>query len=765
MSTYHLHIRGRVQGVGFRPAIYKAAKEEGLAGWVRNDTDGVHIEFNCADQHEANEITRKLLQRIPPIALVEDFSISPGVSADHSEFAIVPSHESHDVRLLLTPDLGICPSCAREMTDPANRRHQYPFITCTQCGPRFSITRQLPYDRPNTTMVDFVMCPECEREYRDILDDRHYSQTNSCGECPVQLSFTTKDKKLLARDPVQVRDLFQEALLKGKIIAVKGIGGYLLMADATNPATIDILRKRKKRPAKPFALMYPDVETARLDLRLDDKALSLAADPVNPILLVPKRTNPATSTVFDMVAPGLDQVGFMLPYTGLYKLLLDGWQKPVIATSGNVTNSPIIFSDQEVYKELDEIADYFLLNDREIVVPQDDSVVRYDPDTGRSVILRRSRGLAPSLENFMFGNWAKSVFASGADMKSSFGIVANKAVYISQYLGNLEYLTSQESYRHTCGHFAHLLNYSPELVICDSHPGYYSTHYATEVAQNSGLEQLKVQHHLAHFSAVLAENQLVDSTEPVLGVILDGTGYGSDGNIWGGEFFVYDQYQFSRIGHLRYFDHLLQDKMPREPRISAFSLFKGIPSAQNLLRQKFNASEWHIYNSLPNSQLKTSSTGRLFDGIASILGLLDLQTYEGEAAMKLEQLAISYRNRASETDRPYPYTIGSDGSVDYGPMLDEIVSEHLRKMDAARIAYRFHLTLADMIRSMAEIQNCSRIAISGGVAQNLLLIDLCRRSLPKEKHLYLHKELSPNDECIAFGQLVYAFIDDIKNKY
>ncbi len=436
VRTFHLHIRGRVQGVGFRPYMYQFAKEKKLNGLVRNDTDGVHVLFNCDSESIAQSLSYNIVNAAPDISIIQGFHYKEVSNISFQDFSIAPSKANSQVQLLITPDLAICPSFADELNDPENRRHNYPFITCTQCGPRYSIIRELPYDRPNTSMESFHMCKDCQLEYEDITDHRHYSQTNSCPDCPVNLFLFNDQGEKLSRNSNDIISEIQNQLKNGKIVAVKGIGGYMLMCDATNASTIETLRQRKHRPSKPFAVMYPCLDKLAGDVQLDTASKHLLNSTTSPIVILPLQANTKTNIAHQLVAPNLNSLGVMLPYTGLYRLITKDYPNPIIATSGNVSNAPIVFNDDKALQELTTIADYIVSNDRDIVVPQDDSVLRYNKSTNKHTIMRRSRGLAPAICNHSMKGVDKTVLATGADLKSTFGILHNGEVYLSQYLGS-----------------------------------------------------------------------------------------------------------------------------------------------------------------------------------------------------------------------------------------------------------------------------------------------------------------------------------------
>ncbi len=752
MKCYHVHITGRVQGVGFRPYIYRLALQHKVTGWVSNTLDGVHLEV-CGIK-DINKFSQLILDKCPPQARIEELKSAEIVAGGFDRFTIRESQEMGQANMQLTPDFAICEDCLRELRQPDNRRFRYPFITCTNCGPRFSITRRLPYDRELTTMSPFQQCELCSAEFNDPDNRRFFSQTNSCEGCSIQLKLFDKRKKPISSDHQDIIEQIVKALLSGKIVAIKGIGGYLLCADATSEMSIQTLRKRKRRPRKPFALMYPDLEMAKQDVILTDKIIEQWKSPECPIVLCRLKKDFSSGIQHDLIAPGLLRMGIMLPYAPLFVLLMDKINNPIIATSGNVSGSPIIFKDEDALDILSEIADFIVVNNREIVVPQDDSVVQFTENSEQKIILRRSRGLAPSLELNTKDNPDHKILAMGAMLKSTFGLIHQKRYYISQFLGDTGTLESQVSYEATLDHMLRLLDFSPSTVIIDKHPEYPSSIYGRDIADKWNIPLIKVQHHEAHSYAVLAENELLN-TENVLSVIWDGTGYGLDRQVWGGEFFEYCDHKHHRVGQWEYFPHILGDKMSLEPRLSAFCLTKDIMEAEPLLVGKFDPIAYNNYRILLNKgYLNTSSVGRIFDGVASILGITDHNTYEGEAAMYLEAVATEYLDGNTQFNSYYNVSILENGILKTQDLIKGIVIDMLKGFDKGYIAAKFHFSLVKVILSFLEKFNYHKVVFSGGVFQNNLLVDLVHTTLSDKYSVYFHKYLSPNDECIPFGQLI-----------
>lgn len=749
MRTYHIHIEGLVQGVGFRPYIFKLANSIGLTGTVSNGPDGVHIICTGA-QVAVTKLLDTIIKNPPPNALIRHHDVSERSLQTFPTFSIIPSEKGVKPDLMLTPDLAICQSCRNELYQDDNIRYHYPFITCLQCGPRFSIVKGLPYDRALTTMEPLPMCAHCETEYSDVNDRRHFSQTNSCSSCTIPMKLLNQRGELVSTEPVSVLGLVNVALNEGQIVAVKGIGGYLLLCDATKRLSILKLRDRKHRPAKPLAVLYPSLNLAEQDLIISEKEAEALTSKIAPIVLCKTRKETTTKLCKEALAPGLHSIGAMIPYTGLLELIANAFSKPLVATSGNLSGSPIIYTDDDAICYLTDYADYILSYEREIVMPQDDSVIRFITDQEQRIVIRRSRGMAP---NYFPSPFSKklSVLAMGAELKSSFAIADNGNLYVSQFLGDQSNYESQVSYQHSLDHMLELLQVKPAQILIDSHPGYHCSANGKSLAAKWDVPVFAIQHHQAHFGAVLAENNLMNSSEKILGVIWDGTGYGEDGQIWGGEFFVYDQDSVTRKGHLNYFPQLVGDKMSREPRLSALALLYRGPDAMNLLKDLFTTEERGYYQKMLEQPvlLQTSSVGRFLDGVAAMLRIRAINTYEGEAAMQLEALASLESDDSWES---YPISF-ENGIADWDPLIRELLTEYRAGIASSKIARKIFVSLVMLIESAAQQLDCRCLAFSGGVFQNALLTRLINLRLRDNYKLYFHQQLSPNDECIGFGQL------------
>lgn len=746
MKWIGIHIEGIVQGVGFRPFVYKLANWLNIKGTVCNGVDGVHIEAGGTPE-QLEMFTYLLNDDAPHESKITRFSSREIEKQETELFQIVESKAQGSPTLLITPDLGLCEHCRVEISDPNNRRFNYPFTTCTHCGPRYSIVQSLPYDRPLTSMSVFKMCVACEAEYNNPLDRRHFSQTNSCPDCTIPIRLLNNQGVQLAFSWPDALKQLVDRLNAGAIAAVKGIGGYLLMADATNETAIRKLRERKHRPSKPFALMYPDLETLEGDVELSEIEKKAFNSIQCPIVLTKIKAEPLSAICADDIAPGLEHIGAMQPYTALFDLLLGAFGKPMIATSGNAGGSPILFEDTKALENLKDIADIFLVNDRQIQIAQDDSVVRFTK-RNQQIVIRRSRGYAPNFINNFFTTQKECVLAMGADMKSSFAIQVNGRVYTSQYLGDLESYESQESFRKALSHMLDLLRVKPERIVLDPHPNYFSSRLGRELAQQWQIPVVEVQHHKAHAYAVLAENERLHDPAPVLCVVWDGTGFGDDRQIWGGEFFTYENHQLERLTHFSSIPVWQGDLMARQPRLSALYLCKDfLPDTD--LHTHFTESEWSYYTRLVETKapLHTSSVGRLFDAVAALLGLCTLNTFEGEASMLLETLAITGQCEAH-------YRVHWKGdTIDEKDLVKLIITDLKHHVSKDEIAFKFHSYLADVISEVMNKYRFHQVALSGGVFQNALLVDLIWEKLHQHNRIFIHHELSPNDENIAVGQL------------
>lgn len=745
-NTYKIVITGQVQGVGFRPFVYVLAKQFRLTGTVSNNEEGVIIQVT-GPKESIGAFYKKLIECPPKVAKINNHYSRATTFKRFDAFKIVPSLKSGKLNVQLTPDFAICDSCKIEIADQRNRRSGYPFTTCVNCGPRWAITNTFPFERDHTNMVDFGMCDMCKKEYADPMDRRFHSQTNSCSSCGINLILVnTKGRPI----KIPQRDVFKKIAIlikEGSIVAVKNTGGYLLCCDAANQAAIKTLRTRKKRPAKPLAVLYPSLSLLKQQLEINKEQTNALTSPERPIVIIPN-TDFKGNLALPELAPGLSQLGIMLPNSGVLQLLANEIHIPLVATSGNVHGSPIIGANAIAIQELSKIADYFLHHNLEITHPQDDSVVKYSTKFNQEVLFRRSRGYAPNLFHARYKTDEK-IMAMGGHLKSTIAFLPNDYLYISQYLGNLDHYDVYDRFTKTASNFISLFEQKPDIILTDKHPSYHSTHYGAELSHRFSSKIHQIQHHKAHFTSVLGENNLFDSDDPILGVIWDGTGFGEDDQIWGGEFFSYQSKKIERISHLEYYDWLAGDKMAKEPRLSLLSLADD--SLQSVIMEKFSKEELSIYQSLKKqNKLKTSSVGRLFDAVASLLNICDKNTYEGEAAILMENLVLDYDLKSCKS-----YLSCFNPGISSTEIIKNIYEDIKKGVSKQRIIVNFLFTLAISILEIAKSKNHKQIAFSGGVFQNTTLVDLLLELAPKEIKLYFHKELSPNDENISFGQIMY----------
>ena len=746
-TTFRIIIQGRVQGVGFRPFVYREANALGVRGHVSNNHEGVVIHAS-GTKGVLHAFYDRVTGSPPPVSRVIHHYYNEIPPENDVGFRIVPSPVEGGLNVQLTPDFALCPECHKELLDPGDRRYQYPFISCVNCGPRWALTRNFPFEREHTSMEVFEMCGDCLQEYGDPGDRRFHSQTNSCAVCGIDFWISDPRGARMAPEGGSCFEELAELLKAGHIIAVKNTSGYLLCCDARNEKVVRSLRDKKRRPSKPFAVMYPSLEILQEDLKVPAEAATALQSVERPIVLLPSGAYQGDACL-EAIAPGLNQLGVMLPYTGILALLARAFPYPLIATSGNIHGSPICFSEADARQKLAGVADFFFGHSLQITHPQDDSVIRFTSEPPQRIVLRRARGMAPNYSVPVKKGAGSGLLALGGQLKSAVGYIPNDFLYISEYLGNLENFEVYERFTRTVSEFVQLFDQTPVALLTDSHPAYLSTQYGRELARHWDIPRYEVPHHKAHFAAILGEHQLLDQDAPVLGVIWDGTGYGEDGQIWGGEFFRYTRGTMERKGHVSYYDWLAGDKMAREPRLSLFSLAEGPDEG---IRDKFSEAEWRLYAQLKaRNSMKTSSIGRLFDAVSSLLGICDINTFEGEAAMLLEMAIGHYHESAAAT----LVSLDRDGNIPAKELVGSLLQARADGMPIGRIAGDFIFTLVNLIFEKAALESVGKIAFSGGVFQNAFLVGLLRQWNPGSYELYFHREFSPNDENIAFGQLMY----------
>ena len=799
-SGLSIHITGIVQGVGFRPFVYGLAMQLALTGWVRNTAGGVDIEADGAPE-ALEKFIAALKTEPPPLARIDSLDVQPRPPNGFSEFEIVHSEGNPDDFIPISPDVSVCADCLRELSDPADRRYRYPFINCTNCGPRFTIIADIPYDRPKTSMAGFELCPYCAAEYADPLNRRFHAQPVACPECGPQIwleegesytAATQAPEDSAARFPqrqepdVPASETLQrtrQRLAQGQIAAIKGLGGFHLACDARNDAAVHELRRRKLRVDKPFALMMPNIAAVEEHCLVSEAERELLESVQRPIVILERR--PA-STISAAVAPNQDTLGVMLPYTPLHHLLF--WSDPdsddedtfltaLVMTSGNLSEEPIATGNQEARERLISLADFFLMHDRQILTRCDDSVFRALPQdwiispNGSSIQtsrpyfpLRRARGYAPDPIQLPWE--MPPLLAVGPELKNTFCLTRNRYAFLSHHIGDLENYETLRAFEEGIQHYERLFRIHPEAIAYDLHPDYLATRYAQQRAEREGLPLIGVQHHHAHIAACMAENDLPPD-HPVIGLSFDGTGYGDDGAIWGGEFLLADYTGYERAYHLAYVPLPGGETAIREPWRSALAWLwqAGIPWAEDLPPVKHARSLAQPLGDplvLLQQQLEvglntppTSSLGRLFDSAAALVGVRPVVNYEAQAAIELEALVDPDERGA------YPIEIG-EKTIDPAPLFQVLVDDLRFGVPPQTIAARFHNSLASaalrVCQTMRRGSGVADVALSGGVWQNFTLL---RKTVPLLRQdgfaVYLHRHVPPNDGGLSLGQAAIAF--------
>lgn len=774
LQGVRISVSGIVQGVGFRPFVYSLAKRLGVFGWVRNTTAGVEIEIDGSPEN-LDAFLAALRLEAPPLAKIDEILVERRPPNGFVGFEILHSESEATQFQPISPDVSICSDCLRELFDPQDRRYRYPFINCTNCGPRFTIIQEIPYDRPNTTMVDFKMCPACEAEYLNPLDRRFHAQPVACPVCGPQI-WLESGNTVLQRGDIAIQAA-RKWLIEGKILAIKGLGGFHLACDATNPQSVAELRRRKLRVDKPFALMMADIETVSAHCLLSPLERGLVEKHERPIVILRRRPD---SPVALQVAPDQNTLAVMLPYTPLHYLLFADPEAngpvfdlpPLVMTSGNLSEEPICTDNNQARERLSPLADAFLMHDRRIHTRCDDSVVRMFP-VARSELekkqtsvlypIRRARGYAPDPVRLAFDT--PPLLAAGAELKNTFCLTRDRYAFLSHHIGDLENLETLESFEQGVAHFERLFRIHPRAVAYDLHPDYLATRYALERAEREGLPALGVQHHHAHIAACMAENGL-DGGEPLIGVAFDGTGYGDDGAIWGGEFFLADYITCQRLAHLKYAPLPGGDRAVREPWRMALSwlMQANLDWAEDLPPVRFALAQ--STPALPllealRAQLRsglnsppTSSMGRLFDAAAALAGVRQTVNYEAQAAIEMEA-RLEGREPAF-----YPFEVRED-VIDPAPMFEKLVQDLRAGVSIPAISTRFHSGIAKMVLEVcSRIRsqfNIKKVALSGGVWQNAFLLTVTAGLLQEGGfELFLHRQTPANDGGLALGQAVVA---------
>ncbi len=758
-ELWQMRVRGLVQGVGFRPTVWRLAVDAGLSGDVLNDAEGVLIRLSCS-RDRLDRFAKDLRANMPPLARIDGIEIARDAGRLETKGFAIAASAKGVARTGILPDAATCRDCLDDITDPRNRRFRYAFTNCTNCGPRVSITRAIPYDRQNTAMAAFRMCVLCQKEYDDPANRRFHAQPNACPDCGPQLALVDRAGKPVAGDPIE---LAAGALMSGKILAIKGLGGFQLACDATSTAVVDILRSRKRRVAKPFALMARDLDQVACFVRLPAAAKAALTSAEAPIVLAERRGN--APPLAAGIAPGQNRLGFMLPNTPLHHLLLDQVGGPLVMTSGNLSNEPQVIDNDTALSRLGAIADLWLRHDRDIVNRLDDSVVQIMDGETRS--LRRARGFAPAPLPLHPGfARAQPVLACGADLKNTFCLLKDGMSVVSQHMGDMENTRSHRDFRENLGLYSETHDFTPATVAVDAHPGYFSARIGAKLAALHDAQLIEVQHHHAHVAATLAEHGHGPDTQPVLGVVLDGSGYGADGTIWGGEFLLADFRDYRRLAHFaplalaggeqatqqpwrNTFAHLLAVYGP-DPLAKIERQYGALPILKDL-RAKPTAMLAQMIEAKLNAPL-ASSAGRLFDAVAAALGIcFDQIDFEGQAAMHLQSMAEQHPKETGA----YPVKTGP--ILEWHGLWHGLLADIAAAVPAPVIAARFHNSLCNavlgQVHALSELHQYSAVVLTGGVFQNRLLLTRIKDGLIAQGFEVLTPRRFPaNDGGISLGQ-------------
>ena len=741
-------VEGIVQGVGFRPFVYNLAKTFGLKGWVNNNSEGVYIDIEGFEE-DIDTFLQCLENNSPPLARIEKITIKADKVLNYSDFEIKESEKTLNKITFISPDIATCSECEEDILNLNNRRRGYAFTNCTNCGPRFSIIKELPYDRDKTTMKEFKMCKECNNEYLDPTNRRFHAQPNACEKCGPELWIEdNKGNKLNIEDPI---GFAQNMLRKGKLFAIKGLGGFHLACDALNETAVFRLREKKKRPFKPLAVMVKDIETVKEYCKASEIEEEILTGIKKPIVILDQRESYGLT---ESIAPNQKTIGVMLPYTPIHILLFEKKLKVLIMTSANINGLPIEYKDSSARYGLSGIVDYFLMHNRKIHVPVDDSVLKVV--NKQQTIIRRARGFVP--EPFKANNM-RNILACGPNMKNTFCISKEGYLFLSQFNGDLENLETYEHYKKNVEHFKKIFSFSPEFIAHDMHPGYMSTKYALEY----DLPKLTVQHHHAHIVSCMFENNL---EQKVIGVCFDGTGYGTDDKIWGGEFLICDYLEFTRVAHLDYIKMQGGEKAIKEPwRMAVSYLYKSLSTQKNkeevhdIIFELYGNEGINLINilNLNINCIETSSMGRLFDAMSNIIGITDVVTYEGQASIELE--AIS----EMDIEESYTYKVIKQDMyiIEPNEIIIEALNDKMKGVATKIIASKFQNTIVNLTVSICSLlredSGINQVTLSGGVFQNSFLLEKICCNLKKNNfEVYTHKELPSNDGGVAIGQIIIA---------
>ena len=744
-----LKVNGIVQGVGFRPFVFQLAQKYGLKGEVANTSAGVSIHVEGLAEH-ITSFEADLAAQAPPLAYIVDIVSQPATVKQFSDFAIVKSQGESRMSTLISPDVSVCDDCLAELMDPADRRFHYPFINCTNCGPRYTIIDDIPYDRPKTSMRYFIMCPACQAEYDEPTNRRFHAQPNACDDCGPHVSLFDNYQNVIGKhNPV---DKAVELLKQGNILAIKGLGGYHLAADAANTDAVRRLRRRKIREEKPLAVMSADLATIRGYAAVNQEEEQLLTSIRRPIVLLRKKTpNP----ISDQVAPHNNYFGVMLPYTPLHYLLLKHDFTALVMTSGNLSEEPISIDNEDAFNRLAGIADYFLIHDRDIYLRSDDSIVRHI--AGAQRFIRRSRGFVP-IPVFLKKE-VPPILACGAELKNTICVTKQDKAFLSQHIGDLENIATYDFFKLTIDHLKRILDINPEIIACDMHPDYLSSQFA---AEQTAIPNIQVQHHHAHVVSCMAEHKLEGD---VIGLAFDGTGYGPDGTLWGGEILIASSHDFKRTGHLGTIAMPGAAAAIKEPWRMAISYLQHTfgDDFQNLdlpVLGEIEAEKVNILREMISKQVNsplTSSLGRLFDGVAAICGIRKQVNFEGQAAMEFEMLAADSTNQMYD----YQWVTGESYQLQTAPIIEGVVADIQSRVPIAEISAKFHHTLIHLFAEFCDVMrresDLNRVVLSGGCFQNATLLSGLIQALhDKEFAVFTHQQVPANDGGISLGQAVVA---------
>lgn len=750
-----ISITGRVQGVGFRPFIYRLANQHDLVGTICNTCSGVQIDVQ-GDQNSLLQFQQEISRQRPDGATIMEMEVAEVSLSDAKTFEIKESDPDSEKAMALLPDTALCRTCFEELFDPNNRRYFYPFLHCICCGPRFSLFLQMPFDRKNTTMREFFMCGACKDEYDDTSDRRFYSQTNCCPECGPQLRLIDSYGNWVA-DRDEVVERAGNELRKGKIVALKNTGGFLLLADAGNEEAVALLRQRKKRPGKPFALLMPNLASVEAIAHLGGEEKELLTSAAAPIVLLKKKDD--CGDIASSVAKGSPNFGVMLPHNALQHILMHYFNKPLVATSGNLSGMPLCIDEEEALKTLSSVADLFLIHNRKIVHRLDDSIVQVM--AGRPVAIRKARGYIPCAIE-MPEQWQKKenspLFATGSQMKNSFAFLKNGLIYMGQHIGDLDTVDSCSAYESEVAAWEELLGITNMEGVGDKHPGYYGSDYL----KWREIHTRNVQHHKAHAFSGMLDNKLAF---PFLAITWDGTGWGDDGTVWGGEAFSASKEAMCRVATLYPFRLQGGERAVQEPRRSLLGMLYAISGSPSVVFQHQWIKELFTHEELSISLVALereinaplcSSMGRLFDGISALLGLCKVSEFEGQAAMLLENAA--YSARRIKFSYKIPLLMKNDVYIlDWRPMVEQMIHELEQGILVADMAMAYHEALAKAILELAQMVGHENVLLTGGVMQNRLLVEMTvERLLGCGFQVHLHRDIPPNDGGIAAGQLIGA---------